>query len=96
MSSYNYTVADGLETLAITKRKNYQNSTESFILTDYFFIHNNYGYKIHTESENSEWNSISLEIDSILQNLRFNQDIEIISKETNNITNYSSFNNNEF
>ena len=96
LSSYNYTVADGLETLAITKRKNYQNSTESFILTDYFFIHNNYGYKIHTESENSEWNLISTEIDSILQNLRFNQDIEIISKETNNITNYSSFNNNEF
>ena len=96
LSSYNYTVANGLETWAITKRKNYQNSTESFILTDYFFIHNNYGYKIHTESENSEWNLISTEIDSILQNFRFNEDIEIISKETNNITNYSSFNNPEF
>ena len=96
LSSFNYTVSDGLETWAITKRKNYQNPAESFILTDYFFIHNNYGYKIHTESENSEWDLISTEIDSILKKLKFNQDIEIISKNTNNITNYFSFNNNEF
>ena len=96
LSSYNYYVGNGLETWAITKRKNYQNSSESFILTDYFFIHNNYGYKIHTESEDSEWKSISDEIDLILKNLKFNQDIEIISKKSNATTNYSLFKNPEF